>query len=45
MFNEGFIMNKVAKRPDPDSAFPNPSLPRLCFIKNVVKNPLIREMK
>ena len=26
-------------RPDPNKAFPNPNLPRLCFIKNVVKNP------
>ncbi len=28
-------------RPDPNEAFPNPNLPRLCFIKNVVKNPRI----
>ena len=28
-------------RPDPNKAFPNPNLPRLCFIKNVVKNPRI----
>ena len=26
------------KRPNPNEAFPNPNLPRLCFIKNVVKN-------
>ena len=25
-------------RPNPNEAFPNPNLPRLCFIKNVVKN-------
>jgi len=24
--------------PDPDVAFPNPAIPSLCFIKNVVKN-------
>jgi virginiamycin A acetyltransferase len=29
------------KRPNPHEAFPNPNLPRLCFIKNVVKNPRI----
>ena len=29
------------KRPNPNEAFPNPNLPRLCFIKNVVKNPRI----
>ena len=34
-------MNKFSKRPDPNLAFPNPNLPRLCFIKNVVKNPRI----
>ena len=28
-------------RPNPNEAFPNPNLPRLCFIKNVVKNPHI----
>ncbi|MCR5513184.1 MAG: hypothetical protein K6F43_06435 [Prevotella sp.] len=28
-------------RPNPNEAFPNPNLPRLCFIKNVVKNPRI----
>lgn len=27
--------------PDKDSAFPNPAIPSLCFIKNVVKNPRI----
>lgn len=27
--------------PDKDSAFPNPSIPSLCYIKNVVKNPRI----
>ena len=25
-------------RPNPNDVFPNPNLPRLCFIKNVVKN-------
>ncbi len=34
-------MNKTSSRPDPDAIFPNPNLPRLCFIKNVVKNPSI----
>ena len=29
------------KRPNPNEAFPNPNLPRLCYIKNVVKNPRI----
>ena len=29
------------KRPNPNEAFPNPNLPRLCYIKNVVKNPHI----
>ncbi len=29
------------KRPNPHEAFPNPNLPRLCFINNVVKNPRI----
>ena len=28
-------------RPDPDKAFPNPAIPSLCYIKNVVKNPNI----
>ena len=27
--------------PNPDEAFPNRNLPRLCFIKNVIKNPNI----
>ena len=35
------IMSKIFNRPDPNVAFPNPNLPRLCFIKNVVKNPRI----
>ena len=34
-------MSKISNRPDPNVAFPNPNLPRLCFIKNVVKNPRI----
>jgi len=33
-FNKNCEMN----RPNPNEAFPNPNLPRLCFIKNVVKN-------
>lgn len=28
-------------RPAPDQAFPNPQIPSVCFIKNVVKNPRI----
>ena len=31
----------IKNRPNPNEAFPNPNLPRLCFIKNVVKNPRI----
>lgn len=27
----------VYGRPDPDSAFPNPKIPSLCYIKNVVR--------
>ena len=34
-------MNETSNRPDPHAAFPNPNLPRLCFIKNMVKNPRI----
>ena len=30
-------------RPNPNKVFPNPNLPRLCFIKNVVKNPWIMD--
>lgn len=29
------------KFPDKDKAFPNPAIPSLCYIKNVVKNPRI----
>ena len=36
-----FNKNCEMKRPNPNEAFPNPNLPRLCFIKNVVKNPRI----
>ena len=32
---------EINNRPNPNEAFPNPNLPRLCFIKNVVKNPRI----
>ena len=28
-------------RPNPNEAFPNPKIPSLCYIKNVVKNPNI----
>lgn len=31
----------VKKFPDKDAAFPNPGIPSLCYIKNVVKNPRI----
>ena len=27
--------------PDKDKAFPNPNIPSLCYIKNVIKNPRI----
>ena len=27
--------------PDKDKAFPNPNIPSLCYIKNVVKDPRI----
>ena len=27
--------------PDPNKAFPNPNIPSLCYIKNVIKNPNI----
>ncbi|MCR4922052.1 MAG: hypothetical protein K5945_10190 [Bacteroidaceae bacterium] len=32
---------EINNRPNPNEAFPNPNLPRFCFIKNVVKNPRI----
>ena len=35
------VANKGENRPSPNEAFPNPNLPRLCFIKNVIKNPRI----
>ena len=31
----------VKNRPNPNEAFPNPNIPSLYFIKNVVKNPRI----
>lgn len=31
----------VKTYPDKDKAFPNPAIPSLCYIKNVVKNPRI----
>ena len=30
---------EINNRPNPNEAFPNPKIPSLCFIKNVVKNP------
>jgi hypothetical protein len=35
----GFM--EIKNRPNPNEAFPNPKIPSLCFIKNVVKNPRI----
>lgn len=32
---------EIKKRPNPNEAFPNPNIPSLCFIKNVVKSPRI----
>ena len=32
---------EIKDRPNPNEAFPNPKIPSLCFIKNVVKNPRI----
>ena len=32
---------EINNRPNPNEAFPNPKIPSLCFIKNVVKNPRI----
>ncbi len=34
-------MIKIQNRPNPNEAFPNPNIPSLCFIKNVVKSPRI----
>ena len=31
----------IKNRPNPNEAFPNPNIPSLCFIKNVVKSPRI----
>ncbi len=31
-------MNKF---PDKDAVFPNPAIPSVCYIKNVIKNPRI----
>ena len=28
-------------RPNPDTIIPNPKIPSLCYIKNVIKNPNI----
>ena len=35
------MIDKISNRPNPDEAFPNPKIPSLCYIKNVVKNPRI----
>ena len=35
------VTNKGENRPNPNKAFPNPNIPSLCYIKNVVKNPRI----
>lgn len=35
------ISNSMKVFPDKDKAFPNPDIPSLCYIKNVVKNPRI----
>ena len=35
------VTNKGENRPNPNEAFPNPNIPSLCYIKNVVKNPRI----
>ena len=35
------VTNKGENRPTPNEAFPNPNIPSLCYIKNVVKNPRI----
>ncbi len=36
-----FQTKKIMTRPNPNEAFPNPKIPSLCYIKNVVKNPNI----
>ena len=33
---------EIKNRPNPNEAFPNPNLPRLCFIKNTI-NDIIKE--
>ena len=35
------VANQGENRPNPNKAFPNPNIPSLCYIKNVVKNPRI----
>ena len=35
------VFMEIKNRPNPNEAFPNPKIPSLCFIKNVVKNPRI----
>ena len=35
------IMSNISYRPDPNAVFPDPKIPSLCYIKNVVKNPRI----
>ena len=32
---------EIKSRPNPNEVFPNPKIPSLCFIRNVVKNPRI----
>lgn len=34
-------VSAMRRLPDKDKAFPNPNIPSLCYIKNVVKNPRI----
>jgi hypothetical protein len=36
-------MADITNRPDLKVVLPNPNLSRLCFIKNVVKNPRIHK--
>ena len=35
------MIPRFKNRPNSNEAFPNPKIPSLCFIKNVVKNPRI----
>ena len=38
---EGDTKAMENQRPNPNETFPNPKIPSLCYIKNVVKNPRI----